>query len=86
MTLYYFHLRNGEDVLLNPEGRELASLERVAAASLTEAREIISHDAKEGRIKLSYHLDVEDASGAIVHRLDFEDAVVVQRGAAIESA
>jgi hypothetical protein len=81
MSLYYFHLRNGEDVLLDPEGRELSSMADVAAASLMEAREIISHDAKEGRITLSYHLDVEDRSGTIVHCLDFEEAVLVTRGA-----
>jgi hypothetical protein len=81
MSRYFFHLRDGQDLLLDPEGRELSSIEAIAQVTLREAREIISQDAKEGRIKLSYHLDVEDASGTIVHRLNFEDAVVIVRGA-----
>jgi hypothetical protein len=82
MVLYYFHLRNGHDILPDPEGRELASLDAVRNATLVEARSIISSDALEGSIKLSYHLDVEDASGDIVHSLQFEDAVEVVRGEA----
>ncbi|QZH74214.1 MAG: hypothetical protein JY451_10960 [Erythrobacter sp.] len=79
MARYFFHLRDGQDLLLDPDGRELPDMEAVAAATLREAREIISHDAREGRIKLDYHLDVQDTGGQLVHRLDFEDAVVVTR-------
>ncbi len=85
MPRYYFHLRDGEDVLLDPEGRELSSLQAVHADALLEARSIISHEAIEGLVKLSYHLDVENASGAVVHRLNFEDAVEVIRGVANDS-
>ena len=51
------------------------------AATLREAREIIGHDARDGRIKLSYHIAVEDADGRVIHHLEFEDAVTVVRGA-----
>jgi hypothetical protein len=76
---YYFHLRDGTDRLLDPEGTELASLETVEQITLFEARSIISGDALEGRIKLDYHIDVEDASGTIVHSLEFEKAVTIAR-------
>ena len=79
MALYYFHLRDGQDLLLDPEGRELSSLDAVAVTALKEAREIIGHDARAGRINLTYHLDVEDADGRVIHRLDFEDAVELLR-------
>lgn len=79
MSRYFFHLRDGEDRLLDPEGRDLLTLPAVVAATLDEAKGIIAHDAHEGRIKLTYHLDVEDEHGQLVHRLDFEDAVEVIR-------
>ena len=82
MPRYYFHLRDGMDVLLDPEGRDVSSLAQVESQTLIEAREIIAHEAREGLVKLSYHLDVQDASGAVVHRLEFEDAVEIIRGAA----
>lgn len=81
VPLYYFHLRDGQDVLLDPDGRDLPSLQAVHAATLREAREIIGHDARDGRIKLSYHIAVEDADGRVIHHLEFEDAVTVVRGA-----
>lgn len=80
MPLYYLHLRDGEDILLDREGSELAGPDALASAALKEARALISHDAGHGRINLSYHLDIEDSSGTIVHRLYFEDAVEIVRG------
>ena len=81
MSLYFFHLRDGHDVLLDPEGREFATLEEVQRATLNEARAIISADARAGTIKLSYHLDIEDGAGTVIHSLQFEDAVALERGA-----
>jgi hypothetical protein len=82
VALYYFHLRDGEDLLLDPDGRELVSAAAIESATLIEARSIIGSDAAEGTIKLSYRIDVEDASGRIVHSLEFEDAVEIVRGPA----
>ena len=75
MPLYYFHLRNGEDILLDEDGRELLSMREIEVAALQEARAIISHDALQGRIDLAYHIDVQDRSGETLHSLRFRDAV-----------
>ena len=77
MALFYFHLRDREDVLLDPEGRELADAEAIAQAALREARAIISDDALAGRIRLDQQIEVHDAAGRIVHRLPFADAVEI---------
>jgi hypothetical protein len=74
---FFFHLRDGIDVLLDPDGREFADASKIPAAALAEARSIVSHDALEGRILLDQHIDVADASGAIVHSVAFHDAVEV---------
>jgi hypothetical protein len=47
--------------------------------TLEDARMLISADALEGVIDLACHLDVQDASGQVVHSLDFEDAVRILR-------
>ena len=80
MSLYFFHLRDGVDVLLDPEGRELDSMTAIAAAALADARSIIGDDALRGRIDLDQRIDVEDTDGKLVHRLEFEDAVEIVRG------
>ena len=80
MKTYFFHLRDGVDVLLDPDGRQLVDLAAAIAATLVEARSIIGADALLGTIMLEQRIDVEDELGAIVHSLAFEDAVHVVRG------
>jgi len=75
---YYFHLRDGTDVLLDPDGRALPSLAAVAGAALLEARAIISAEAKGGRISLNQSIDVEDEAGQVVHSLPFAEAVQIK--------
>ena len=79
LQTYYFHLRDGTDVLLDPDGQVLPSLDAVVGAALYEARAIISADAKGGSISLRHRIDVEDELGAVVHSIDFEDAVKIDR-------
>jgi len=77
MQIYFFHLRDGTDIALDPEGRSLDGLVSVAGAALVEARAIISADALDGWIFLDQRIDVEDESGALVHRLPFGEAVKI---------
>jgi hypothetical protein len=79
LPLYFFHLRDGEDVLLDPEGRDLDGIEAIAKAALADARSIVSEDALRGQIELHQRIDVEDNSGAIVHSLPFAEAVKIVR-------
>ena len=76
MATYYFHLCDGVDVLLDPDGRELDGAP-VAEAALTEARAIIAADVRGGHIHLDQDIEVHDAAGKMVHRLAFEDAIKV---------
>jgi hypothetical protein len=77
MSLYYFHLRDGVDILVDEEGRQLDGLAALQRAALADARCIMSEDAKEGRLRLDLRIDVEDEFRAIVHSLKFEDAIVI---------
>ncbi len=77
MALYYFHLRDGEDVLLDPEGLELPDVESIRHSALASARSILSAEVLTGRLPLYMRIDVEDGAGALVHRLPFDEAVAV---------
>ena len=78
MATYFFHLRNGADVLLDPESRQL-DLANIAAAALSEARSIMSADCRSGEVDLNQYIDVEDSAGKLVHRVSFADAVSIIR-------
>ena len=83
MQTFYFHLRNGSDTLLDYEGRKLSNVDSVMAIALLEARAIIAADALDGKVALGQRIDVQDALGAIVHTLQFEDAIHLTRGAGL---
>ena len=80
MKRYYFHLRDGVDVLIDPDGMRLPSDAAAAAHALKEARTIISSDAPSGRIDLSPRIDVEDERGTIIHSVPFERSVAIAGG------
>jgi len=74
---YFFHLRYGEDVLLDPEGVDLPDTGIIASRAMHEARSILSHEAIAGRLRLDQRIDVEEADGTIVHSLPFCDAIEI---------
>jgi hypothetical protein len=76
MTIYYFHLRNHADLLLAPDGRYL-EVANIPFAALSEARAIIAADARTGSVDLDQNIEVQDATGDVVHRIAFEDAVKI---------
>jgi Domain of unknown function (DUF6894) len=78
MPLYFFHLRDGSDILLDPEGAEMEQAE-VAAKALWHARDCIAGDVKDGRVDFRYQIDVHDEGGAKVHSVAFADAVEIIR-------
>jgi hypothetical protein len=77
MPLYFFHLRDGVDILLDPEGLNLDGQVAIASTAMAAARSIISNDALNGVISLGQHIDVEDEAGKLVHCLPFNDAVTI---------
>jgi hypothetical protein len=76
VAIYYFHLADGQDSLLDPEGRDV-DVAQLPALSLHEARAIMSHDVMRGHIDLAQFIQVRDAAGKLVHQLSFKDAVTI---------
>lgn len=77
MALYYFHLSDGHQALIDPEGRELDDASQIAPLALREARAMISQDALGGRINLGQYIEVRDSDGKLVCQLSFRDAVTI---------
>ncbi len=78
MPKLYFHLRENSEVLLDPEGIDMPE-NQVPARALWEARALIAYDAAAGRIDLRPRIDVEDATGRLVHSLRLADAIEILR-------
>jgi hypothetical protein len=69
------HLRDGSDEMLDAEGVELADLEAVRRTVLTNARDMMAGDIKDGIMDFRYQIDAEDETGAVVYSLPFKHAV-----------
>ena len=77
MARYFFHLCDGGDILLDPEGREIEDPAQIGVLALKEARSIIGFEAMQGTIRLNRYIEVQDEAGASVYRLPFREAVIV---------
>jgi len=77
MALYFFHLCDGHESLIDPDGREVADESQLGALALKDARAIVSHDALTGTIRLNLWIEVRDSDGKLVLRVPFSDAVTI---------
>jgi hypothetical protein len=76
MPLYFMHLRDSSDEVLDPDGVVLPE-EAIVGAALLAARDCMAHDIRSGCLELKYRIDVHDEEGQIVHTLQFADAVAI---------
>ena len=51
---------------------------KIAATLVREARSLMAHEVLEGRLNIGQRLDIRDDDGALVHSLDFKDALRFQ--------
>ena len=75
MALYFMHLRDGTEQILDPEGQEFPTIEALRKAVLVSARDLMTGDVREGVIDLRFRIDVEDEGGDIIYTLPFKHAV-----------
>lgn len=74
--LYYMHLRDSTDVLLDPEGVNIAT-NTVPAVALHQARDCMAGEVQDGVLDLRYQIDVHDEKDAVVHSVAFADALKI---------
>jgi hypothetical protein len=77
LALYYFHLCDGRDTLIDPDGREVGDAATIGDIAIKEARAMISQDALSGKIFLDQFIEVRDEDGKLIHKMGFRDAVFV---------
>jgi hypothetical protein len=63
MARYYFHLKQGDEVVTDEEGQELPSLGKATAMAVNGARELVASAMKNGRDLQIYAIVIEDDSG-----------------------
>ena len=77
MPRYFLHLRDGADVLLDPDGVEVRNFDGLKAKVLKCARDSMSHDLRTGSLELKWRIEAEAEDGQVVYCLPFADAVKI---------
>jgi hypothetical protein len=77
LALYFFHLCDGHDTLIDPDGREVVDVATLSDIAIKEARAMISQDALGGRITLNQFIEVRDEAGKLIQQTAFRDAVSI---------
>jgi hypothetical protein len=77
MALYFMHLRDGTEEVLDPEGTEFANMETLRAAVMRNARDTIAGDVQNGLIDFRFRIDAENESGQVVYSLPFKHALSI---------
>jgi len=72
MPLYFFHIRNGDTVELDPDGTELPNVDAAAVEARRVVRELVCEVSDLGRDAI---LEVADAAGRTLLTLLFADAI-----------
>jgi hypothetical protein len=75
MARYFFHLRNGIDEILDPEGKEFDSMEALRESVLFCARDLLAGDLRNGVMDFRYRIDAEREDGVVIYSLAFKHAV-----------
>ena len=75
MPRFYLHLRQGETLLKDPDGREYRSLDEARAEAVLSARELMSARVLAGRNPNHSRFEIADANDNVVLLVWFEEAI-----------
>ena len=76
MPLYFLHIREGVDLLLDPEGSNHPSLEAARAEAIDGARQLISEAVLTGSpLRMHRCFQIDTADGHTLLNVPFTDAI-----------
>jgi hypothetical protein len=71
MGRFYFHLRDGEDLILDDEGTELPNVEAAKKEAVHSAREFLCEAIKTGKSNIPDAFVIADEAGQTLEELPF---------------
>ena len=75
MPHFYLHLREGDRLLKDPDGREFRSLDEARSEAVLSARELMSARVLAGKKANHSRFEIADASDNVVMLVWFEEAI-----------
>jgi hypothetical protein len=72
---YYFHIRNGEEVICDPEGSQCATVAEAILEAKAHARELMAERLKSGREVDGQSFEIVDETGLLAATVRFKDVL-----------
>jgi hypothetical protein len=75
VPLYYFHIRDGETLIVDEEGIPFPTLDAARAEAARSVREMLAEQLRTGEEVNGQVIKIADESGAVVETLAFTDVL-----------
>ncbi len=75
MPRFYLNIRDGEDLIEDPEGSDLPDLAAARAEALSAARELLAERLKAGGVVNGQAMEIVDETGTVRAVIPFRDAL-----------
>lgn len=75
MPRFFFNIRNGDELIADPDGTDLPDLDAAVEEALNDARELLSEIVKLGNLVDGQAFEIADETGKVVRTVSFKDAV-----------
>lgn len=69
---YYFHVRDGDRLLEDPDGSDLPNLDAAREEALAGARLLLSEKLQRGEVIDGQRFEITDASGEVLEIVPFK--------------
>jgi hypothetical protein len=75
MTQYFFHIRDGDALIEDPDGEDYQSVEEARSEAILSARDLLAARLKSGEILDGQTIEITTADGDIVAIVPLKDAI-----------
>ena len=80
MPIFFFHVFNSTGTTCDSEGSDVPHIAAARELALDSIRSIIAEEAREGKIDLNGHIEIVDAAGAVLGRVNYGEAFDLKLG------
>lgn len=75
MPRFFFHIVDGDKVIEDPDGSELANLDTARAEALQSARHLLADKVRAGEVVDGQRFEIRDGEGELLAVVRFKDAI-----------
>ncbi|MGF6178955.1 DUF6894 family protein [Ensifer sp. 4252] len=79
MTRYFFHIRYGDSLVLDPEGAEFPSIDLAREEAVSSAREILAQRVKQGDPLEAESFEITTEDGQVMSTVPFRLTIRLSR-------